>query len=112
MIGFLVFCGIILIVAIIILNWYIAEKFQNIASEKGYDDRAYFWWCFFMGSVGYFMVCALPDRGCEDKLESVRVELGKITPNNTVPSDSWKCKKCGKINKNYCGTCGCGNTKE
>ena len=26
-------------------------------------------------------------------------------------ADEWKCPKCGKINKNYVGTCGCGEEK-
>lgn len=26
-------------------------------------------------------------------------------------SDEWKCPNCGKINKNYVGTCGCGQHK-
>ena len=30
----------------------------------------------------------------------------------SVPGpDEWKCKNCGKINKNYVGTCGCGQPK-
>jgi len=30
----------------------------------------------------------------------------------TVGSDEWQCKFCGRINKNYVGTCVCGHTKE
>lgn len=26
-------------------------------------------------------------------------------------NNSWKCKKCGKTNQNYVGTCGCGEVK-
>ncbi len=26
-------------------------------------------------------------------------------------SDEWKCPSCGRINKNYVGTCGCGQRK-
>ena len=29
------------------------------------------------------------------------------------PSDTeWRCQKCGTINANFVGTCGCGNTKQ
>ncbi len=28
-----------------------------------------------------------------------------------VPSNNWECPKCGKINPNYTGTCGCGASK-
>lgn len=30
---------------------------------------------------------------------------------NTVPSDSWKCSQCGRVNKNYIGECACGQSK-
>ena len=96
----LVFLYIILFIALLIVNASLASRFEQIAAEKGFSDKAYFWWCFFMGIAGYLMVVALPDRECEE------------TSNNTGSSDSWKCKKCGNINKNYCGTCGCGNTKD
>ena len=29
----------------------------------------------------------------------------------TAESDEWKCPSCGRINKNYVGTCGCGQRK-
>lgn len=31
-----------------------------------------------------------------------------LSPDNV---NSWKCSKCGKINQNYVGTCGCGEVK-
>ena len=40
-----------------------------------------------------------------DKLSSI----SSISIKNT---SEWKCNKCGKINQNYVGTCGCGQTKE
>lgn len=30
---------------------------------------------------------------------------------NQIPSDSWVCPKCKKINAKYVGTCGCGEVK-
>lgn len=30
----------------------------------------------------------------------------------TPSKGEWKCPKCGKINSNYVGTCGCGQLKE
>lgn len=30
----------------------------------------------------------------------------------TPSKGEWKCQKCGKINSNYVGTCGCGQLKE
>ncbi len=45
-----------------LLDWYIAKEFHNIASKKGHAEKKYFWWCFWLGAVGWFMVVALPDR--------------------------------------------------
>lgn len=33
------------------------------------------------------------------------------TPTSTPSAGEWKCPKCGKINQNYIGTCGCGEVK-
>ncbi len=47
---------------IILLDWFIAEEFYDIATQKGFDERKYFWWCFFVSVIGYAMVIALPDH--------------------------------------------------
>lgn len=39
--------------------------------------------------------------------QTTESEEEKREPNN----NEWKCPKCGKINQNYVGTCGCGETK-
>lgn len=38
-----------------------ADKFDKIAQMKGH--QGYFWWCFWLGIIGWIMVAALPDRG-------------------------------------------------
>lgn len=35
----------------------------------------------------------------------------KDQPSKSVPSGEWKCPKCGRVNGNYVGTCGCGTSK-
>ncbi|MDO4419496.1 MAG: hypothetical protein Q4B92_03940 [Ruminococcus sp.] len=32
-------------------------------------------------------------------------------PKGQVATGEWKCPKCGKVNQNYVGTCGCGQIK-
>ena len=44
------------------LAWYIGEQFYEAAQAKGYQDRKYFWICFWLGWVGYLLVIALPNR--------------------------------------------------
>lgn len=52
----------IAILALLLLDYFIADAYRAIAKRKGYCTRKYFWWCFFTGFVGYVMVAALPDR--------------------------------------------------
>ena len=57
----------ILLVAIVLflaiaINAYIAGCFADIAAEKGFEERKYFWIPFLFGIIGYLMVIALPDR--------------------------------------------------
>lgn len=40
---------------------------------------------------------------------SVTALGGEPTKQNS--SDEWVCKNCGKVNKNYVGSCGCGEVK-
>ena len=42
------------------LSFFAAKEFQNIAIDKGYKDKKYFWWSLLLGAVGWAMVIALP----------------------------------------------------
>lgn len=43
--------------------WYfVCKDFARIAADKGYPDRRYFHYCFWLGLVGVLMVVAMPDR--------------------------------------------------
>ena len=57
MVGF----TIIVCILALLLHWFIARKFENIANMKGH--KGYLGWCFFLGLIGWLMVVALPDRG-------------------------------------------------
>lgn len=51
-----------LLAAVIILNYFIAKKFEAIAFQKGYDVSIHsFAMCFWLGLVGYLYVIALPN---------------------------------------------------
>lgn len=52
----------VVIVVIFVINCFAAEQFSEIASMKGHLNKKYFWWCFWLGIVGWAMVIALPDR--------------------------------------------------
>ena len=54
---------VILWVIYLIVVVKVSEKFESIAEMKGHNG--YFWWCFWLGPVGWAMVIALPDRRIE-----------------------------------------------
>ncbi len=54
---------VVLLLLFLILSFYIAYLFSEVASEKGYPDNKYLWICFLLGLPGWLLVCALPDRG-------------------------------------------------
>lgn len=45
------------------IAWFAAKEFYKIAVMKGHPNKKYFWWCFWVGMIGWPMVIALPDRG-------------------------------------------------
>ncbi len=45
------------------LNYFISGLFYLSACDKGYDSVVFSRIPFFLGAVGYILICALPDRG-------------------------------------------------
>ena len=46
-----------------------------------------------------------------DRLSSEPIFKDEKPIPKTPTENEWKCPKCGKINQNYVGTCGCGTNK-
>ena len=55
--------GILIVLVYFVLAFVIAGWFSEVAGEKGYSSSKYFWICFWLGWMGWILVCALPDRG-------------------------------------------------
>ena len=51
---------IIAAVIAIVLKIFIAKKFEEVAIKKGHPDVHAFAWCFWLDTVGYIYVAALP----------------------------------------------------
>ena len=48
---------------LMILVWFKASKnMARLAADKGYTERKWFHYCFWLGLVGFLMVCAMPDK--------------------------------------------------
>lgn len=98
----------ILIAVVLAIQFFIATEFYNVANEKGYDSKKYLWIPFLFGIVGYLLVIALPNK----KNTEGTIIYNNVEKVDKKPSgDEWKCPRCGKINANYVGSCGCGQTK-
>ena len=51
------------VIILMIVIWFKAAKnMARIAADKGYKERKWFHYCFWLGLVGYLMVCAMPDK--------------------------------------------------
>ena len=108
----MLFYLLILAVAILI-DYIIANAFYNIACEKGFKDRKYFWYSFLLSFAGYLMVIALPDRkSTSPKVsnESAHIVLSKQKATNVeVPRGNKKCYACGHVqtaSNQSCEKCG------
>lgn len=53
---------IVVLIVILIVQYKVADEFYYVAIKKGYDEKKYFWYCFWLGIVGYLLVIALPDN--------------------------------------------------
>ena len=57
------FIPMLVIAILFILLWHgVAKNFARIAADKGYPEKKWFHYCFWMGLVGILMVCAMPDK--------------------------------------------------
>ena len=102
------FLYLLAIIIAIIVDWFVATKFAEIAQMKGHEGNTYFWFTFILGIVGMLMVVALPTLE-ETKEENTKPSI--IAPRTEVKADEWKCT-CGKIHKNYEVSCVCGLSKQ
>ena len=121
-----------LIIAIII-DVALAFVFADKAGQKGHDESAYFWICFFLGIVGYCMVAALPDMVVRSQLDLISKRLNNpeapsaapkqtskpapfvnlapnVTRNATRTPSGWKCS-CGRTHPAHVSSCSCGVNK-
>ncbi len=91
---------------------------NKILENKGYDDN-WFWWGFFFGIFAVIVAASKPKAPESTPVSYYHFDESSNSGNGRFnisrggydKNDSWKCRKCGRINPLYTGTCACGNTK-
>lgn len=98
---------IVLIVGII-ADWFLAGCFYDIACEKGFHERKYFWIPFLTGIIGYILVAALPDRKRREPEEKKPVKPLFVPQQGPSPVGKWACPDCGTVLPGDVIRCNCG----
>lgn len=83
-----IFIGLLIIA---LINWYLAGCFYDVACEKGFTERRYFWVPFWFGLIGYLLVIALPDR----KKDTAARPPMKPMSFSKAEGGTWTCPDCG-----------------
>ena len=73
--GWLIFLG---VAVWLLVSLWTAIEFQNIAHDKGYDEKQYFWLPFLFGIAGWAVVIALPDKKMNQTLETIAKNLIRL----------------------------------
>ena len=109
---------IILFIAIVCIDFFIARQFASVAEDKDYSGRMCFHMCFWFGIVGYLLVIALPDRGVDRTIAIEQpISTATTTPDPTpaigvrssIMNDKWICGYCkaeNSMNYSQCKKCG------
>ena len=53
---------ILFLIIALIVDFFLAGQFAEAAAAKGYQDKKYYWICFWLGLPGWLLVIALPNR--------------------------------------------------
>lgn len=81
-----IFISIIVLVVLLCINGFLANKMSDAAENKGYDKRTYFHICFWLGVIGYLIVIALPDLTIRKQNEKIIKLLETISAVSSVPA--------------------------
>ena len=74
--SFIFLVGLISIGVVLVIDYFAASKFEEIAEMKGHSG--YFAWCFWLGIIGWCMVIALPDRSNKTAEKAVDESLPEL----------------------------------
>lgn len=80
--GGVIFAIVISAIAFVVLSFFVAREFEDIAEMKGYYEKKYFWWTFLLGPIGMLMVVALPNLN-----KTTQTVIVKDAPAETHPAE-------------------------
>ena len=67
------------LVVVLVINYVVARKFEDIAIQKGYKESATsFHMCLWLGIIGCLYVIALPDKSTKKETPEETIETPKI----------------------------------
>ncbi|MDO5294029.1 MAG: SHOCT domain-containing protein [bacterium] len=91
--------------------WGIATN--AVIANKKYDEN-WFWWGFFFGIIALIVAATKPQNvnTYASQYYGIGTTREEIRQRDIINNDGWKCKRCGTVNPNYTGSCGCGMTKQ
>lgn len=86
---------------------------KNQFFAEGSNQVNNFWYCPSCGMKNTSSVrnCVNCGSGSIQGRSNTFKDSAKKIPEQVVGPDEWRCPKCGRVNKNYVGTCGCGEQK-
>lgn len=82
---------------VLALNYIIAKAFADVATDKGYTESKYFWYCFLFSVAGYLLVVALPSKEQTKKSEKSDFQLDGFKESKDEISQckvNYSIKKC------------------
>lgn len=90
------------------LSALLASYFYEIACEKGFSEKRFFWIAFLFGIVGYLLVIALPDRK-KDHYVPQKPVAPLFKPQEAQSNiGKWACPDCGNVLPGDVVQCKCG----
>ncbi|MBR4459301.1 MAG: hypothetical protein IKS31_10125 [Clostridia bacterium] len=106
-------------IGLIIVWYYAARSMADIARDKGYTEKKWFHFCFWLGLAGFLMVVAMPDRNGQPVPQTWKAwkpKSGEL-PQSYMPvrgavsdaGSTWFCEGCMSYNDgdtDVCRQCG------
>ena len=78
----------LLLVIVIVIDYFVAKAFEEIAEEKGFSNHSkYFWFSFWLGPIGHLMTVALPDKKARMIAAASLLEEEEKKPTEEIPEE-------------------------